>query len=270
VHYQINRCRGCRLVYSSPILDADAVAGLYTHAISENVSHGEEGNVRRTFEGYYRLARGVLTTRNRFLDVGCDIGLLLDIAREDGFTEVWGLEPNAMAAARARAVPGSRVQGDFYEAVTFPPGHFDLVALIHVVDHLVDVGRFLAKVQHDLKPGGVVLTVVHNVESLMARVLGERFPPYNAYHHYFFGPRTLAALFTRAGFEVVTVRPTTNRYSLGFFVRRLPLVPPWLRGAVAAALTRAGVAAVPLTLRLGNIGIVARKPVGARASRPVG
>jgi SAM-dependent methyltransferase len=259
-HYRINRCLGCGLVYSSPIFDEAGVAALYTHSPHTNVRPGEEDNVRNTFRGYYRLARPHLAARKRILDIGCDLGLLLGMAAGDGFEELHGVEPNPMAAAVARAVPRSRIVETFYESTEYPEDHFDLVTLIHVVDHLVDPLRLLTRVRRDLRPGGVALAVVHNAGSLLARVLGERFPPYNLYHHYFFTKRTLGLLFARAGLEPAWIGSTSNCYSLDFLVDRVPVVPGVVRRAARAALGRVGLGGVPLTLPLGNIGIVARKP----------
>jgi SAM-dependent methyltransferase len=260
VHYRIRECSGCRLRYSSPIFDEAGVRDLYAHAAHTNVRSGEEGNVKRTFELYYEHIRPHLARRDRMLDIGCDTGMLLDVARRDGFRELVGIEPNPVAAAQAAAVPGSSISRTFYEATVFPSEHFDLITLIHVVDHLVDVNEFLARVRGHLRRGGVVLAVVHNVESLLERLLGERFPPYNVYHHYFFSKRTLRLLFERAGFDVAVVRATYNCYSTGFLLDKAPLLPPILRRLGRGALRTLGADALPLSLPLGNIGIVARKP----------
>ena len=222
VRYRINRCAGCSLVYSSPILDEAEVAALYIRSPHTNVREGEEDHVRRTFEGYYRLLRPRLGRRDRMLDIGCDVGILLAIARHDGFGEVFGVEPNPLAAKQAARIPDSRISGEFYEVTRYP--------------------------------------AVHNVSSLLARVLGQRFPPFNIYHHYFFSPRTLRLLFERAGFEVVHVGPTWNRYSLGFLATRTPVISGQLRSAVEWGLSGSGLGRLAVTLPLGNVGIVARKP----------
>jgi len=265
VHYRINRCSGCGLVYSSPILDEAGVAALYTQSPHTNVDAGEEGNVRRTLQGYYNLVRPHLRARDRFLDIGCDVGILLDIGRQDGFREVHGVEPNPVAAVKAARISGSHISREFYESTPYPAEHFDSIAFIHVADHLVDVNRFLGRVLRDLRPGGIALAVVHNVGSLLARVLGERFPPFNAYHHYFFSKRTLALLFSHAGFEVIRVLSTANCYSLGFLVDRAPFLPVALRRAIRGGMDLTRLGRLPITMRLGNIGIVARKP-GSPAS----
>jgi 2-polyprenyl-3-methyl-5-hydroxy-6-metoxy-1,4-benzoquinol methylase len=258
-HYQINRCRQCALLYSSPILDRAQVESLYQGSAHANVVEGEETNVKRTMRHYYDMARPLLRRRGRALDIGCDVGLLLQVARDDGFEELRGLEPVPAAASVAARIPGAVISGEFYEQADFPSDHFDLITLVHVVDHLVDPIAILERVRGHLAPGGLALAVVHNSRSLLARLLGERFPPYNLYHHYFFDPATLKRLFERAGFEPMRVASTYNTYSVGFLAQRLPGMPKPFRQAAWRTLETVGLARLSVTLPLGNIGIVARR-----------
>jgi SAM-dependent methyltransferase len=260
-HYQINRCGGCGLMFSSPIFDPDEVQALYENASHTNVLEGEEDNVKATMQGYYNLARPFLGARDRVLDVGCDVGFLLDAARQDGFKELFGTEPTPVARQKAERLPGARISPRFYEDEDYPGQHFDLITFIHVIDHLVDPGRVVTRAYEHLRPGGLVVGVVHDVESLLSRILRERFPPFNFYHHYFFSKTTLARLFERHGFEVISVTPTVNCYSFGFFLRRLPLLPDGLKRWLVAAFNSTGIGRVPLRLKVGNIGIVARRPL---------
>lgn len=260
-HYRINRCAVCGLLYSSPIMDEAGVAALYRNSRETNVMPGEEDNVRRTMAGYYRLAARHLPGRQRMLDIGCDMGFLLEAAGKDGFAELHGLEPVPVARAVAQQIPGAKVSDGFYETTDYPTNHFDLITFIHVLDHLVDPRIVLARARHDLRPGGVVVAVVHNAKSLLGHVLGERFPIFNLYHHFFFDKSTLAELFRRQGFEVIDVVSTRNCYSLGFFAQRLPACPAPVRNALARSLDAVGLAKLPLTIPVGNIGIVARRPV---------
>jgi 2-polyprenyl-3-methyl-5-hydroxy-6-metoxy-1,4-benzoquinol methylase len=259
-HYQINRCLGCGLTFSSPIFDDADIAALYEHAPNANVMSGEEANVKKTMRLYYELAKPHLLHRERILDIGCDIGLMLEFAREDGFRELIGLEPNPVARLKAVKIPGAVVYDRFYEALEFADASFDLITFIHVIDHVIDPSSIVERSLRHLKPGGLVITVVHNIESLLARLLGERFPPFNLYHHYFFSKRTLARLFESRGFQVLKVVSTPNCYSLGFFARHAPGIPDRIRASFAAALDSMGLAALPLTIPVGNIGIVARRP----------
>lgn len=266
-HYRINVCKGCGLIYSSPILDEREVNELYTEYSEANVAHKEIQNVRATMKGYYDLARPFIQQRERALDIGCDIGLLLEAMREDGFKELHGLEPVAVARDQAvKRVAAAKISGDFYENTKFAKDSFDMITLIHVVDHLVHPNNVVDRVYANLRPGGICIAVVHNVESQLARLMGERFPVFNYFHHYFFSKRTLTALFAGRGFEVLRVTPTRNRYSLAFFIERTPFLPVSLRQSIARLSHRLGVGHISLSISVGNIGIVARKPQTAKAA----
>ena len=259
-HYQINRCRACGMIFSSPIFDDADIAALYEHARSTNVMSSEEENVKNTMRLYYALVKPHLLHRDRVLDIGCDVGLMLELARRDGFRELIGLEPNPVARVEAQKIPGAVVHDQFYEALKFADGSFDLITFIHVIDHVVDPSSIVERAFRHLRPGGVVIAVVHNVESLLARVLGERFPPFNLYHHCFFSKRTLDQLFKSRGFHVLKVVSTPNCYSLGFFMRHAPGVPDRIRTILGNALDSIGLGKLALTIPVGNIGVVARRP----------
>ena len=263
-HYQINRCNGCGLIYSSPIFDEQEVKDLYTGYSEANVAEGEVANVRATMRGYYALGRAFVPQKQRALDIGCDIGLMLDVLREDGFAELDGLEPVARVRARAAAlVPAATISGTFYEDAEFPKNYFDMVTLIHVLDHMIRPDRALGRVYGDLRPGGICIAVVHDIESPLARLMGARFPILNYFHHYFFSKKTLRKLFAARGFEILRVTATRNRYSLAFFIERAPFLAPRWRQALSRLSRRLAVGHVALSIPVGNIGIVARKPATA-------
>jgi hypothetical protein len=118
----------------------------------------------------------------------------------------------------------------------------------------------------NLRPGGVVLAVVHDVDCLLGKALREKFPVFNLYHHYFFNKTTLADLLRRNGFEVIDVVSTYNCYSIGFFAQRLPAIPHPVRQAIYRVLRSVGLANFSLTIPVGNIGIVARRPLTSLSS----
>jgi 2-polyprenyl-3-methyl-5-hydroxy-6-metoxy-1,4-benzoquinol methylase len=209
---------------------------------------------------YYRLAAPHLCGRERMLDIGCDMGFMLEAAKADGFKELHGIEPVPAARRVAENVKGTIITDKFFEETDYPPNFFDLITLIHVLDHLYDPRVVLQRALNNLRPEGLVVAVVHNQRSLLGLLLGERFPIFNLYHHYFFNKDTLAELFRRQGFEVVKVVATRNCYSLGFFAQRLPGLPASFRQVVVRGLRALRVADIPITIPVGNIGIVARRP----------
>jgi hypothetical protein len=130
-HYQ-----ACGLTYSNPVMDECGVSRLYQN--SSNVSPGEEDNVRRIMALYYQLAAPHLRSRERVLDVGCDMGFMLEAAKGDSFKKLHGIEPVPAARSVAETIEGAIVTDKFFEQTDYPVDYFDLITLIHVLDHLYD------------------------------------------------------------------------------------------------------------------------------------
>jgi 2-polyprenyl-3-methyl-5-hydroxy-6-metoxy-1,4-benzoquinol methylase len=222
-----------------------------------NVAAGESAGVQRTMQLYYKGIRPFLRGKEAFMEVGCDVGYLLDVARRDGFAQVYGCEPNPVARECAAKVPGAVVSDLFYEQWDLPQAYFDALTLIHVVDHLVNPMEVLQKAQKELRPEGLIFAVVHNVDCVLAKLTGERFPPFNLYHHYFFSKTTLRKLLEAAGFQVLAVENTTNSYSMGFFMRKAPGFPG--KRTVSWLFEKTHLSRCILTVPIGNIAVIARK-----------
>jgi len=268
-HYQIDRCGACGLIYASAVFSDADIAALYSGFPAANVDALEIANVKATMAGYYAMARPYLTRKGDFLDVGCDVGLLLEVAAGDGFDRLYGIELVDVARREAeRKLPSAKVEGRPYLDCALPAHSFDMIAFVHVLDHLVRPELSLERAFEQLRPGGLALAVVHDIEAPLAKLMGQRYPVYNFFHHYYFSKTTLARLFEGCGFETVTVQATTNRYSLAFLIERFPLTPAPIRTRLSDWSRRLGIGRLSLTLPIGNIGIVARKPAPQHQTDP--
>ncbi len=76
----------------------------------------------------------------------------------------------------------------------------------HVLEHLPDPAAAIARAAELLRPGGRLLVSVPNVDSLQARLGGERWFHLDLPRHLFhFGPRSLSAMVERAGLQVARI-----------------------------------------------------------------
>ncbi len=146
----------------------------------------------------------------RLLDVGCGSGLYLRAMRRLGW-QVSGVELSAKAAAYAREALGLDVREGSLEEAGFPDEHFDVVTLWHVLEHLPSPRRTLQEVVRVLKPDGILICEVPNIDSLQSRVMGHRWfhldPPR---HLYAFSPATLRAMLQAAGLTVLEIAPVPD------------------------------------------------------------
>jgi SAM-dependent methyltransferase len=130
--------------------------------------------------------------------------------------------------------------------------------MFQVLDHMPDPAGLLDECRRVLRPGGVVLAFNHNVSAWSARLLGERSPIIDVEHTYLYSPATIRALFERSGFDVASVRPVRNTYSLKYLAHLLPL-PDAQKKPLLSFLRRSSVGRLEVTVPLGNLCLIARR-----------
>ncbi len=116
----------------------------------------------------------------RILDIGCGAGLLCEPFTRLG-AQVIGIDPSAtnIAAARLHADKG-HLSID-YRCTTVEEmdvrERFDIVLAMEVIEHVTDVGAFLARCAAMVKPGGlmVVSTLNRNWKSFALAIVGAEY-----------------------------------------------------------------------------------------------
>jgi SAM-dependent methyltransferase len=107
--------------------------------------------------------------------------------------KVAGLEPNARAREEASQRLGQPIGQGGLGALE--PGTFDAITLWHVLEHVHALNETLAQLTALLKPDGVLLIAVPNVERLDAQHYRELWAAYDVPRHlYHFAPKTMAQL----------------------------------------------------------------------------
>lgn len=138
------------------------------------------------------------------LEIGCGKGEFLALMCELGVGEGVGIDP---------AFVDNRLEGEVRDRVTFLAEKFseqhaplvrDMVLCRHTLEHIPDVGDFLALVRRSIPgPGTAVVFELPDV----GRVLREAaFWDIYYEHCSYFTPGSLARLFRRAGFEVLDLQ----------------------------------------------------------------
>ena len=150
----------------------------------------------------------------RVADLGCGGGRLGELLKARQATEVWGVERDPRAAARASQrldhVLNKNLDDD---AWTLPTGAMDVVVCADVLEHLRHPGKLLQRCQSWLAPGGCVIASLPNVQhhSVVAGLLDGNltYEPAGLLdedHVRLFTRREIDKLFFRAGFRIVEWR----------------------------------------------------------------
>lgn len=148
-------------------------------------------------------------TTGRILDIGCNVGTFLEAAARFGW-EALGVEPNPRAAEMAEGKGFEIHRGFFDESLTPSLGQFDVVHAGDVIEHLFAPVEFLARVRSVLRPGGLLVVVTPDIDSVLGRLL--QIKP--AEHLVYFTAASLRRSAELAGFHRAAVERWGRRRSI--------------------------------------------------------
>lgn len=233
------RCRTCGLVYLNPRPSLAELPRVYPsnyHAF--DFSAAEFGFVYRVRE---RLeARRVLNwcrglpSDARILDIGCGDGFHLRLLREYG-APTWQLEgvdsdPRAVEAA---ARHGLTVHNGYVENLPLSPSTYDLILLVMTIEHVADPASLLATARRLLRPGGRVIVITDNTDSLDRTVARARY--WGGYHfprHWtLFGPSSMRRLARACDLEVADLTTVLSPVNWVYSIRNWLVdrrAPAWI------------------------------------------
>jgi len=235
-HWTLAGCSQCGLMWLNPRPIPEDIGKLYEHYFTHDSVEEQlgpprfRGAVRDAALGYDRIVKGafpkllgkiafavrpirdlmllsVMTLPGprgkKLLDVGCGNGSFLAKMQRLGW-DVVGVEPDRKAAGIARERFGLEVHvGDLTEA-GFPDHIFDALTLSHVLEHVPDPVRTLHECGRLLKPGGKLVVVTPNWDSLGHRALARAWPHLDPPRHlHLFSMHTVRLVIEQTGLEVL-------------------------------------------------------------------
>ena len=256
VHYRIVKCNVCGLVRSDPIVDTQTLARLYQR--SSFTYEGEVPDLQYTYGRYLARLEKFGLNKGALLEIGGGNGFFLEVALQQGFATVCGVEPSSQAIAQANPVIRPFMICDIMRPGLFESDTFDAICIFQVFDHLVDPGAMLDECYRILKSGGMLLAFNHNVEATSARLLAEKSPIIDIEHVYLYSLQTMSQIAQQSQFQVREVGTAYNRYKLQYLAHLLPL-PRSMKETLLTFLKNNALGRLSLSLPLGNLYLIAQK-----------
>jgi 2-polyprenyl-3-methyl-5-hydroxy-6-metoxy-1,4-benzoquinol methylase len=217
------RCPACDLVFLHPRPTRESVEGYFREVYDGDYGAVEASDDRQPV--YQSVLKHLASHRSppgSVLDVGCGDGGFLLLCRQAGWN-CSGIELSKRAAMRAAQKgitvlsPHALERGEWAQ-------HFDVVALINVLETVADPVIMLRQAAALLTPGGFVIVratngLFHLPMRTPARWIGSQYD--QAFHWYLYTTKSLKALMESVGLRIVSLR--NSRPSRG------PLSPvhPW-------------------------------------------
>jgi SAM-dependent methyltransferase len=197
----LQQCKGCGITLQNPRLSYAAMLAVENESTVYDLPPEEvELRISGPLNGLVlHLGRLVQGRGKRWLDIGCNRGILLEAARRRGW-EVTGVEIADEAAQRARVEFGLTIYPNLAALEHEPP--FDVITAWHVLEHTYDPVAFLRAAGATLAPGGVLALQVPAYEHL------EDYRARNQFggivctvHNFYFTEATLRQVVARTGLQ---------------------------------------------------------------------
>ncbi len=237
--FTVSRCLVCGNVYLNPRPDVSEFERIYPsdyHSLdfsAENYSFVHKVRSRLEARRLLRYCRGIPSDA-RILDVGCGDGFHLSLLREYGSPEwsVSGIDIDHRAVEHARS-RGLEVQLGTVEDLVEQGPQYDLVYTIQTIEHVAAPDQMLAAIGAILRPGGRVVIVTDNTDSIDAGLFEARH--WGGYHiprHWnLFNRKSLARLARKCGLEVVSIKTIVSPVNWVYSIHNLLVdrhAPRWL------------------------------------------
>ena len=198
------QCERCGLVFQSLAESQAADPDFYAEAYRKIYQGNPEPTAKDLYVQKSRaefligfLRRQKIGSPSRILDVGASSGMLLAAFRESFGGRTTGVEPGDAYRAYAEA-QGLDIHPSLEALSAVGEGPFDLVSMIHVLEHLPDSVGTLKKIRKELlAAGGNLLIEVPNFYA---------HDSYELAHLACFTPHTLQETLKKAGFQVVRLK----------------------------------------------------------------
>lgn len=215
--FTYSKCCSCEMVYMNPRLNKAATLSFYNSNVNEiynekkfhDVPDGTSADDKINYQNLHLIVKqigGVSKTEKplngkRILEIGCAKGYFLKCAKELG-ADVYGIELNAPNIAIARKFLGDNIYSQDIFELNLPSESFDVIYTRDVIEHISEPLPFLKELSRIMKPGALIFTETHNIDSLIHRIVkGKHTCIFGFEHPVHWSPKTLSTALKKSGIQ---------------------------------------------------------------------
>lgn len=206
------KCASCGHVYNNPRLKTEFLNQLYNKDYYIiNQEYLEKRVWLPALEDYLNKIRPweEKITERKLLDVGCGMGFLMKICRDNGW-QVWGVDISATAIEYARSNFELDVRLGRIDDVDFGDRKFNLILALDLLEHLEQPVEFVKRCYDLLDKNGILVIETPNIGSIYKKITGRFWIGFNPYHIQLFSKDTLTKLVLMSNFKILDIHTTFN------------------------------------------------------------
>lgn len=198
----IVKCLGCGLVQLDNISAMFDVKNYEYYKNRINMKPQELYNPLTT-KRYIDLLRKFECYRenNALLDIGCGQGQFLSVAKSMHW-QIEGIEIAPYAVEICNKFKLNAICGDFLE-LDLKNNYYDIITMSEVLEHITQPKKYLLKINHVLRRGGVFFFTTPNFNSLTRILLQNKWRLIHKEHLFYFTPVSIKKLLDQVNFKII-------------------------------------------------------------------
>jgi len=217
--YDVVSCKVCGFVFASEIPTQNKFNTYY----SINSKYEFKSNsyiAPQTFKDHAKavvdfIIPNIPNKNIDILDIGCSTGTLLNEFKSRGYNNLLGIDPSDCCAKATKELYDIDAVGSTISSYK-SDRKFDLITLVAVVEHIVDLKKSLKKVISLLKPNGMLFMDIPDIELFHKHIYGP-FHQFHTEHINYFSSNSIKNLLSLYSHNFVKIKKQ--------FIYRLPNIP---------------------------------------------
>lgn len=237
---RIVKCLNCRVFYANPRNTADLIKSQTDGEKFDKLFFDQVSEFpwrKKTFLNRLAMIKKHFPKSGKLLDIGCYSGLFLWLCELRGF-ETFGVEPTRAGAEFARDIFKQNVTRGILTDAKYPPNYFDVITLMHTIEHLPNPRETINQAVKLLKPGGMLFIETPNASSIWFKILRGKWRQCIADHFVLFSKKTLPNFLKNEGLEIIGQKSVGRVIRLSLLDKRIKQYYSGLFGAFLAKLLR--------------------------------
>ncbi len=224
IFFSYYRCSSCGILYCPQFFSPSQLSLLYSQ-MPDNTAGVSQSILKKTQKGYFDVLKQYSPLTGEFMEIGADIGLFTQFCVDGGnFSKYWLFEPNKAVHEVLRQKVAShphQIISEMSDYSMIQDNSISALAVVHVLDHLIDPVQEIQTLKKKLTPNGVMLFVTHNESSLLAKATKMKWPPYCLQHPQLYNPTSITNLLENCGMKVLAIKPSYNFFPITFLTKQV-------------------------------------------------
>ncbi len=216
----ILRCKKCGVWVKYPILSKEAIREIYGENYYNSWEYSKENlellrAIKRPL--YISILKEIKPSSKpfRLLDVGCAMGISLEVAAEIGL-KPYGIEISEFAGKIAKEKFGDAVTISDIKDTDLLDDNFDAITMVDFFEHISDPVLILKKICKSLKDQSLLVIVTPNSSSISSKIMRGGWPHIKEEHVYYYSPAAIEHVLHKCGFEIIKIKSFLKPITLSY------------------------------------------------------